>query len=82
VTVSFAEAAQRGPSLLKRERCSVGKLLDELDPEERAGLETMLASGSGWGHQQIAEEIQSAGHYIQGTTVGRHRRNGCRCGLL
>lgn len=79
--MSFAEAAQRGPTLVKRERCTVGKILDDLDEAERAGLETLLASGSGWNHEQIAEEIRTAGFYVQASTVGRHRRNGCRCGL-
>lgn len=80
--MSFAEAAQRGPTLtVKGPKCTVGQLLDELDGPEREGLETILAAGSGWNHEQIAEEIRAAGHYVQATTVGRHRRNGCRCGI-
>jgi hypothetical protein len=78
--VSFAEAAQRGPSptSAKGPKCSIGKAVLSLEGAEREGLLTLLAPESGWQSEQIAAEMRNAGFDVQGVTVARHRRGGCK----
>lgn len=83
MTSSLAALANAGPPrTIKGPPCSVGALLDRLDPDERAGLEKMLRpkiGTRGWDSEQIHEAIlESHGEDIAGQTIARHRRGGCK----
>lgn len=57
--------------------CSIGILLNELPPDERADLETALDAR--YGHSAIGAALRARGHAIGDGTVSRHRRRLCLC---
>lgn len=60
--------------------CTVTEILETLDKEDRAECEALLANPRVQ-HAALARAITAAyGMEISATTVGRHRKNGCRCG--
>jgi hypothetical protein len=65
---------QRMPGL----PCSVGRVLDELPPDEAAALEQMMGP-LGWSAARIYEALAAEGHEVGRQTIGRHRSRACRC---
>lgn len=64
----------------RRDKCTIRLLKAEMDDEDRAYLDRLLASNlSG---QKIADLINEADYNvpISGGTVNRHRASGCACG--
>ena len=60
--------------------CSVAVLLRELPPEEATALQVMLdAPWRIWGHQRIEGVLHQEGHSVGTGSVGKHRRQTCRC---
>lgn len=63
--------------------CSFGQWADTLAPDERAGLEAILALDSGWKHARIAQWIRDDDDYpgveFPELMISRHRRRGCSC---
>jgi hypothetical protein len=78
--VGFAAVAVAGPrGGLRRELCSLAKVIRVLSDEDAAGLQVMLDIDSGWTHAAIAEAMRAEGHRVAPETIGRHRRGACRC---
>ena len=69
------EEANRRPN---RERCSVAKLLDQLDPERSGYLRDALAAPHIM-HSTITRVLKEWGHPVAPQTVGRHRTGTCSC---
>ena len=68
-----AETQKTGPG------CSVGHLLDKVDPEDRKALVAALADLTR-NRAILAEAIRSVhGVDISQGTLGRHMRRHCRC---
>ena len=61
-----------------RPRCTVAKILDELDPERTGYLQEALARPHIL-HRTLANVLTDWGHPISLETVSRHRRGDCRC---
>lgn len=76
--IDFAALVQadrgKGPS------CTMGVLLDELDPDLRAQVEAVLAQplGKVW-HTSIARQLTAIGHPIKEGPVAAHRKGECQC---
>ncbi|MER6232592.1 hypothetical protein ACFUC2_05350 [[Kitasatospora] papulosa] len=66
----------RGP------RCTVGAILDTLDPDTAAKVRSVLDNPAVTA-TRIADTLNGSGHRVQAPAVARHRRrgasNGCRC---
>ena len=60
-------------------RCTIGKILDSLEGEDRATLEHALDPESGWAHVQIARALAKIGIKARGPAIGQHRRGVCSC---
>jgi hypothetical protein len=58
--------------------CSVGTLLGELSDDDRATLEDWLAD-TRYSESGIWAELKAEGHLIGRQSIGRHRREQCRC---
>jgi hypothetical protein len=69
---AFRSEVQNGP------RCTFGKLLERLDPKDRAVLEAALQDPD-VKHTRIAEVLAGAGHKMKSHTVSRHRKGECAC---
>lgn len=65
-------ASTKGP------RCSVGKLVDTLDPDDWQALCESLDTPA-IETAKIARALARGGHSITALTVGRHRKHECRC---
>ncbi|MBN0040222.1 hypothetical protein JN535_08585 [Cellulosimicrobium cellulans] len=61
-----------------RSVCSVAKILDTLDDNDRAWLNAVLEDPEETG-AAIGRTLTRAGHPIAGTTISRHRRGDCTC---
>src|SRR5699024_7538878 len=84
--VSLAELAKgRPPSTRnRRQKCSVGIVLDRLPDPEADGLRIMLSDQAAWPGSAIARALIDEGHTaddrpIKGNTIQRHRRGDCSC---
>lgn len=63
-------------------RCTVGKMLALIPPDDRATLVTWLADDT-FTSTAIARELKDEyGESPSGFTIGRHRRGDCSCGTL
>jgi hypothetical protein len=72
--------AERDPRAMRPGKpCSVGKLLRELPPEDRATLAEWLASPD-MTERGIWTALIDEGHDCGRQTIGRHRRRECHCG--
>ena len=58
--------------------CSIGALLDQLDPDERGALQKMLDS-TAWNATMIYDAVRDEGHQIGRQSINRHRGRKCRC---
>lgn len=67
-------APRKGPS------CSVGKLLAELDPDQRAKLEAALADREVQTAHLTRALVLAADRRFDPASVGRHRKGTCNCG--
>lgn len=59
--------------------CMTGRLLDDLNDDDRAVLVDALDLDSGITHAQIARALVSQGHRIGQHSIGRHRKGECAC---
>lgn len=62
--------------------CGVGKLLSELDGEDREALELVFSTRSKSGtisNRQLHAILLSEGHDIAFASISLHRRQQCRC---
>ena len=61
--------------------CSVGALLERLEGDELAALQTMLGTPEkrGWAASQIFDALTAEGYEVAYQTIGRHRGGRCRC---
>jgi DNA-binding HxlR family transcriptional regulator len=76
--VSLAKAFSQGPPLIKGPACSVAATLEQLNDEDKAALETVLADKR-WRSTDIAAQLQAEGISISDSTLSRHRRGACKC---
>lgn len=78
--MSLADRLQSGPpTTMHGLPCSIGVLLDRLDDDERAALDTMMADQS-WSAGGIADAVAKEGHgRLSHQMVRKHRRRECRC---
>jgi hypothetical protein len=62
-------------------RCSLGKLLDELEGGELAALKVMLGTRDAWGWTapDIYEALKDEGHSVGFKAINKHRGGKCRC---
>lgn len=58
--------------------CSVARILDALDDNDRAWLSIVLVDPEEQS-AAIGRTLTRAGHRIAGTTIARHRRGDCTC---
>lgn len=67
----------KGPGL----PCSVGALLNTLDGDELAALQTMLGTPErpGWTASQVYQALTAEGYSVGYQTINRHRGGNCRC---
>jgi hypothetical protein len=75
--MALSDRVQSKPARIHGSPCSVGKLLDELPPDETAALEQMLTGG--WSQAEIHAAVTAEGHYVGRQTINRHRSQACRC---
>lgn len=59
--------------------CSIGALLDQLEGDEKAALEHMLATPAVWNATRLYDAVRDEGYTIGRQSVNRHRRRACRC---
>lgn len=59
-------------------RCSVGRLLKTLDPDDAATLRDALAHDVAY--EDLAAVLREMGHPISSYTLSRHARGRCQCG--
>ena len=62
--------------------CGVGRLLSELNGEDKAALEAVFSQRSIPGtisNRQVYEILISEGHDIAFASISMHRRQQCRC---
>lgn len=62
----------------RRALCTVAKILDGLDPKDRAVLQGAL-DDPGVTHAAIERVLIGEGYKLGQSTVARHRRHGCAC---
>ena len=72
---------EKRPAPIHGYPCSVGKLLAELDGDEREALLHMLGTNErpGWSAADIFAALTSEGHTVGYQTINRHRGGKCRC---
>ena len=58
--------------------CSIGALLDRLDGDEKAALNSMLYE-LGWNAGQIYDAVRDEGYTVGRQSINRHRGERCRC---
>ena len=76
--MSLAKAFSQGLPLIKGPACSVAATLEQLNDEDKAALETVLADKR-WRSTDIAAQLQAEGISISDSTLSRHRRGACKC---
>lgn len=62
--------------------CSVARLLEKLDEEDRKAVEDILsqkADGQGVSNRKLHQILISEGHVVSFFSLGSHRRKQCRC---
>lgn len=61
--------------------CSVGTLLETLEPDDAATLRQLLGTKEQWGEpaQVIFDVLRAEGHRVSFQTINRHRGEKCRC---
>lgn len=57
--------------------CTVGILLDELDPEDRQALESALKSPASI--RSIHKALRASGHVVDRNLLSIHRKGRCAC---
>ena len=62
----------------RRYGCRVGAILTELDDEDRATLQRVLADQS-ISIRAVARVLTDSGYVVSETSVNRHREHGARC---
>lgn len=60
-------------------RCTVGRALDELNPDDAADIKAAFADRS-ISATVIAEILTELGHDVSNFSAQRHQREDCRCG--
>ena len=62
--------------------CSIGALIDRLEGDELAALETMLGTQEqrGWPQDAIYDALTGEGYEVGRQSINRHRGGKCRCG--
>ena len=64
-----------------RRRCSMAKLLEELDDADADALNDALGKPEQFSNGQIERALAAEGHgHIKSYTVMRHRNGSCSCG--
>lgn len=58
--------------------CNFGKLLRDLDPDDRAGLEAALENPA-ITQISVVNVLNRRGHYVDRGTISRHVRGKCVC---
>ncbi len=76
--MSLAEQLNQTPKRNHGLPCSVGALLDRLDPREADALEQMMGP-LGWSAARIYDTLAAEGHEVGRQTIGRHRSRSCKC---
>lgn len=76
--MSLAKAFASGPPLIKGPACSVATTLEQLNNEDRATLEAVLADKR-WRSTDIAAQLEAEGISVSDSTLSRHRRGACKC---
>ena len=67
---------------LKGPRCSIAVLLERLAPDDAEGLRAKLAEPPEViTHAAIGRVLRKRGHWMQDSTISRHRRRQCGCDL-
>ena len=76
--MALADRVTAPPPPLHGLPCSIGALLDDLEPAERDALQKMLDSSS-WNATMIYDAVRDEGHTIGRQSINRHRGRKCRC---
>lgn len=76
--MSLAQALNNLEGDFEARRCTVAQILERLDDTDRDALLKAIANPL-IKHTTLAAELRRHGHDIQGVTLGRHRRELCRC---
>jgi hypothetical protein len=75
-----------GRSAVPPNKCTLGRLIDRLDGNDRVWLTGRLINPDDYSSVWISQHLRADGHDIAPHVVARHRRrsqgNGCRCPLL
>lgn len=75
---SLFEGILKDLSPLKRKRCKVGRILDNLSPADAEILESAI-QGDGIGMRKLAHELTKRGLVISETPLYGHRSRSCGC---
>lgn len=76
--MGLSERLAAPPTTIHGLPCSIGTLLIELDPADKAALEQMLGSRQ-WNATMIYDAVRAEGHEIGRQSINRHRGRKCRC---
>lgn len=74
----LTDRASTPPSSINGSPCSVAVLLDALPQQESDALSAMLVNPA-WTNEGIWLACRDEGYHLGRQTVGRHRREQCRC---
>ena len=75
--MSFADEVKANGQL-PGGRCAVGQMLATVDDDLRTEIVAVIESAA-YSSSAIARALKARGHDITENSVGRHRREGCRC---
>lgn len=77
--MSLRRAVAAASATPRHRLCTVTLIRMDLDPDDAADLDEMLADRSITG-KALSAGLQSLGHHVTPVTINRHRRGECSCG--
>lgn len=76
--MALVDRLETTPQRIHGKPCSIGALLDRLDPPEQNALNAMMHE-LGWSARRIYTALEAEGYEVGEQTIGRHRSRACRC---
>jgi hypothetical protein len=76
---TFADALAAQPEKNRGEVCTVERVRRAMSDDDRQQLDAALAD-FGISHARLSRALGAMGHKVDQSTVGRHRKNDCKCG--
>lgn len=87
--MSLADRVTQRPDTIHGTPCSVGSLIDSLEPTElaalqkimygRAGLTEPAAPFRGWTEAEVFATVKAEGYTVAKNQINEHRGKRCRC---